>query len=321
MRRRHLENRRAFTQFSWVSILLVVTFFVSFGDPGSAFLTVSGPDLRLKRHFVTTSLRMLSAEEVGTRLRVVVYGQGFESRRALECVDRAFYDELQTVTLSRVGGLGLDLMEVKQGPRDGDGVVIINGFNEGGNAERCGKLCVGDALISVAPSQDEEPNGPNTSLEGLDLDRTISALGRYSEYKTLTLTVRRLVRRKEVVVQMLGPSGEPAGNFTVLAGYGTNLRTALLSQNINLYDESTARFDSPFQTGNCGGDGTCGTCLISVLAGKELLNDRVRVEDKALTKQDYPPNYRWACRVGIAPSPRNGGVVKIKLRPQTSAYL
>lgn len=49
---------------------------------------------------------------------------------------------------------------------------------------------------------------------------------------------------------------------------GANLRTALNSQNIKMYDDRTYRFDSPFQTGNCGGDGTCGTCVVAVLSGK-----------------------------------------------------
>lgn len=54
----------------------------------------------------------------------------------------------------------------------------------------------------------------------------------------------------------------------MLSGLGANLRTALNSQNIKMYDDRTSRFDSPFQTGNCGGDGTCGTCVVAVLSGK-----------------------------------------------------
>ena len=33
-----------------------------------------------------------------------------------------------------------------------------------------------------------------------------------------------------------------------------------------------------------------------------------------------PPNYRWACRVQIAPDATQGGVVKVKLRPQTAVW-
>jgi hypothetical protein len=36
--------------------------------------------------------------------------------------------------------------------------------------------------------------------------------------------------------------------------------------------------------------------------------------------QAAPPNYRWACRVQIAPDATQGGVVKVKLRPQTAVW-
>lgn len=90
--------------------------------------------------------------------------------------------------------------------------------------------------------------------------------------------------------------------------------------NMKLYDDRTARFDSPYQTGNCGGDGTCGTCVIQVLSGSNLLNARVRVEDGALRKQLAPPNYRWACKVRVAIDPTTSGTLKIKLRPQTASW-
>ena len=36
--------------------------------------------------------------------------------------------------------------------------------------------------------------------------------------------------------------GEDAGSFTVLAGYGVNMRTALQAENMRMYDEDTARY-------------------------------------------------------------------------------
>ena len=56
------------------------------------------------------------------------------------------------------------------------------------------------------------------------------------------------------------------------------------------------------------------------IVGKELINERVRVEDKGLKKQLLPPNYRWSCRTKIAADPSVGGELKIKLRPQTAAW-
>jgi 2Fe-2S iron-sulfur cluster binding domain len=119
---------------------------------------------------------------------------------------------------------------------------------------------------------------------------------------------------------VVGPTGDEAASVQVIAGYESNLRTMLVSNNLRLYDDRTARFDSPYQTGSCGGEGTCGTCVVSVLGGKELLNERMRVEDKALRKQLSPPNYRWSCRTRVGVDPAVGGEVIIKLRPQTATW-
>ena len=65
-----------------------------------------------------------------------------------------------------------------------------------------------------------------------------------------------MVPRGTIQVKVVGPQGEDAGEFEILAGYETNLRTALLANNLRLYDPRTARFDSPYQSGDCGGEGT-----------------------------------------------------------------
>ena len=85
---------------------------------------------------------------------------------------------------------------------------------------------------------------------------------------------------------MVGPDGSDAGSFQIPAGYGANLRSEIfLSRSNQLYDSRTFRFDSPYQQGDCGGEGSCGTCTISVLEGADILNERVRVEDMAMKKQ------------------------------------
>ena len=106
----------------------------------------------------------------------------------------------------------------------------------------------------------------------------------------------------------------------MLSGYGVNLRTALNASNRKIYDNRTYRFDSPYERGDCGGEGSCGTCIVSILSGQELLNEKYRVEEKALLAQNAPPNYRWACRVAIGEkedSDENVSEVVVKLRPQT----
>lgn len=50
------------------------------------------------------------------------------------------------------------------------------------------------------------------------------------------------------------------------------------------------------------------------------MNERVRVEAGALSQQLAPPNYRWACRIIVAPNAEQNGIIKIKLRPQTASW-
>jgi hypothetical protein len=60
--------------------------------------------------------------------------------------------------------------------------------------------------------------------------------------------------------------------------------------------------------------------MLFIQTGKELMNDRVRVEEGALKQQLAPPNYRWACRIIVAPNSEQNGIIKIKLRPQTTSW-
>jgi ferredoxin len=46
------------------------------------------------------------------------------------------------------------------------------------------------------------------------------------------------------------------------------------------------RFDAIGNAGtNCGGEGSCGTCLVSITDGFDLCNEPMRTEGKALLKQ------------------------------------
>ena len=47
-----------------------------------------------------------------------------------------------------------------------------------------------------------------TRLEGLNFDSTVAALGRYSQYDNVAISVKRVYQRGEVIVQMVGPGGE-----------------------------------------------------------------------------------------------------------------
>lgn len=200
--------------------------------------------------------------EIAANWRVVQYGQN--DVFGLECINTYFGETTLSVRLSREGGLGLDLVEVSnKDPKHG--LVVINEIIPDSNAAKSKILQLGDALISISGAT---PSGNLIcNLQGLSLDATFNELGRFSEASEVVIVARRLIKRKNVVVRVYGSEGEYFTNFTVLSGYGANLRTALISNNIRLYDSRTERVDSPYQQGDCGGDGSCGTCMVAILAG------------------------------------------------------
>mmetsp|Transcript_15434 Transcript_15434/g.15558 ORF Transcript_15434/g.15558 Transcript_15434/m.15558 type:complete len:301 (+) Transcript_15434:109-1011(+) len=253
--------------------------------------------------------------EVASKWKLVQYGQRGDDFR-LELPDRTFMDERTRVVVTPQGGLGLSLLEAYS-LKQQSGLVLIDEIIPGSNAEKGGGFQIGDSIVSIASLGDDIKI---TTVEGRNFDYTVNELRKFSEYEKIAITVKRPVKRKEIDVKMYGPKGEFAGNFTVLSGYGTNMRTALQSMNMKMYDERMARFDAPYEGGNCGGEGTCGTCQVEVMEGMDLLNKKVRVEDAVLIQQGMPANYRWACRAEIAGGVNRGGTVRIKLRPQTANW-
>uniref|UniRef100_A0A0R0FV95 2Fe-2S ferredoxin-type domain-containing protein n=1 Tax=Glycine max TaxID=3847 RepID=A0A0R0FV95_SOYBN len=68
---------------------------------------------------------------------------------------------------------------------------------------------------------------------------------------------------------------------------------------------------------NCGGGGTCGTCMVEVLEGKELLNPRTDKEKEILKKK--PKNWRLACQT-IVGKPDSRGAVVIQQLPEWKGH-
>lgn len=291
----------------------IFTFILLFSVKSFKFLQYK-KFVRKSVHFSSVS-NDVSIQNIASKWKLVQYGQGLGSYFRLNCVDRNFIEERSKVVVSQVGGIGISLLETDRGKLN-SGLVVIDEIFSGSNAEKTGGFKVGDVLVTISSLGDP---ATVSKLEGLNFDATLNELRKFSEYNEVVLTVKRPTKRKDIIVKMVGPDGEDAGSFTVLAGYGVNMRTALQVENMRMYDEDTARFDSPYQSGNCGGEGTCGTCMIAVLEGRELLNGKERVEEKVLMKQQRPGNYRWSCRVNIAPDVNVGGTVKIKLRPQSAS--
>lgn len=244
-------------------MMLLLLLLASYVLCSNGFLSVPYTVRRqgIARH--SNQLQMLSISEFTDKWKIITFAAtSKESFYGLESRDKEYYIQTLTAELSSIGGLGLDLIETQVSTENNAGLVLVGGVNPGSNAANCGLFQEGDALSTISTEGKEE------SLEGLNFDATVKKLVKFKDLPSVKIVFKRLLKRAEVIVKVVGPTGEEVGEYPVLAGYGFNLRTALQSNNIKMYDSRTARFDSPYQTGNCGGDGTCGTCVVAVLEGK-----------------------------------------------------
>ncbi|XP_020396313.1 photosynthetic NDH subunit of subcomplex B 3, chloroplastic [Zea mays] len=64
---------------------------------------------------------------------------------------------------------------------------------------------------------------------------------------------------------------------------------------------------------NCDGGGSCGTCIVEIIDGKELLNERTSTENRYLKKK--PDSWRLACQT-IVGNKENSGKVVVQRLPQ-----
>lgn len=84
------------------------------------------------------------------------------------------------------------------------------------------------------------------------------------------------------------------------------LRNVMLDNHIELY--------GPYgKMMNCEGKGMCGTCLVDILEGAELMNKRTDKEPYYLKLR--PDSWRLACQATVGDG-TNGGKIKVKRRPQ-----
>ncbi|XP_055821804.1 uncharacterized protein LOC129890251 isoform X2 [Solanum dulcamara] len=101
------------------------------------------------------------------------------------------------------------------------------------------------------------------------------------------------------VSSVLLPDGTPDVQLRKACG-GQKLRDIMLDANVELYGP----YARPLL--NCGGGGTCATCLVEVVEGKELLNPRTDKENenlKRMTIQQLPEwkAHEWNYR-GLSPN-------------------
>lgn len=112
------------------------------------------------------------------------------------------------------------------------------------------------------------------------------------------------------VSSVLLPDGTPDVHFRNASG-GQKLRDIMLDTNIELYGP----YSRPLL--NCAGGGTCGTCMVEVIEGKELLNPRTDKEKEKLNRN--PKNWRLACQTTVG-KPDSTGLVVIQQLPEWKGH-
>ena len=214
-----------------------------------------------------------------------------------------FVDTLK-YTIKRSGGLGLILTELAGGREDGVGITIIEELVEGGNSDGSG-IQPGDSIVALTVMKSES-NGMNVEEERVSVateclcyDATIEALMSLPEVVSdddvVILTVKRLRRQPKVSVKLQYPPSENLKDASIELFAGENLRRALLTRGIKLNDKLAERFDSGGM-GDCGADGTCATCVVSVSKGMDLLSPMNQQEEQILKKK---PRWRMACKAVV----------------------
>ncbi|XP_050231521.1 photosynthetic NDH subunit of subcomplex B 3, chloroplastic [Mercurialis annua] len=112
------------------------------------------------------------------------------------------------------------------------------------------------------------------------------------------------------VHSVLLPDGTPDIHFRSTCG-GQKLREIMLDSNIDLYGP----YARPLL--NCAGAGTCASCMVEVIMGKELLNPRTETEKEKLKRK--PKNWRLACQTTVG-NPDSRGLVVIQQLPEWKAH-
>ncbi|KAG6585438.1 Photosynthetic NDH subunit of subcomplex B 3, chloroplastic, partial [Cucurbita argyrosperma subsp. sororia] len=110
--------------------------------------------------------------------------------------------------------------------------------------------------------------------------------------------------KPEIELEFLGPKPGSDGSLPVDTAKAISgeklLRNIMLDNKIELY--------APYgKLMNCGGGGSCGTCIVEIIDGKDLLNERTNTELRYLKKK--PESWRLACQTIVGNKENSGKVV------------
>ncbi|KAJ8497975.1 hypothetical protein OPV22_008527 [Ensete ventricosum] len=116
--------------------------------------------------------------------------------------------------------------------------------------------------------------------------------------------------KPQIELEFLGPKAGADGAYPVDKASAVSgeklLRNIMLDNKIELY----AAYGKVM---NCGGGGSCGTCIVEIVDGKDLLNERTNTEQRYLKKK--PESWRLACQT-IVGNKENSGKVVVQRMPQ-----
>lgn len=229
------------------------------------------------------------------------------------------------VTLNPNPGLGIELGELLLGSEEAP-LVLIEGVVEDGAAAthaaetqaRGGYACAMpyDTLIAVYPGRE---GAPGYILEAAPYDATVEAIGNALSATPpgapITLTLGRIVRRGRALVTAVDTDGSES---QFVCYEGENLRMGLLRRGLRLNDQTARRYDNkPAGTGDCGGNGLCATCVVSVLNGAGNLTPKRPSESNLLKRV---ARWRQSCRAYIqCPDDETDVEVRIALKPRSEA--
>lgn len=218
------------------------------------------------------------------------------SQLTLAAADPGCMAEEVKVTIPRTESapsLGLVLEEIAS---TGDaGIVVVEDLVEGGNgAQASSPIQPGDALIAAA-----EAGRPSSevNLEGLSYDEAVGRLGELDAAVGVVVTLKRITRMPRATVRISFPETEDRPDETVTLYEGANLRRAMLSQGVVLNDPLARRFDAGIGTGDCGGEGTCCTCVVEVTEGMSTFTD-ADSQEKQMVQRKFP-RWRLACKARV----------------------
>uniref|UniRef100_A0A453QQ94 2Fe-2S ferredoxin-type domain-containing protein n=1 Tax=Aegilops tauschii subsp. strangulata TaxID=200361 RepID=A0A453QQ94_AEGTS len=106
------------------------------------------------------------------------------------------------------------------------------------------------------------------------------------------------------------PDGTPDVHYRTACG-GQKLRDIMLQGYIDLYGP----YDKLLL--NCSGGGECGTCIVEVVEGGEMLSPKNEVEKEKLKRK--PKSWRLACQATVG-NPDSTGQMVIQQLPEWKVH-